>query len=292
MIQTYKHTGAAPLGGLLGGLVLGTAAAVLGALAYSFAINWIPLIYVNFLATLAYGALIGGCVYLGVKSGKVRNPILAGLLGLICGLVGYYYAWAFDLYARAGDTFTLNPLVLMGYIAWLYENGGWSIRNATPKGPILAGIWLVEAGTIIGIATVMPYRLISALAFCELCDCWTTKQEGVRRLPLSTLDDVRSMLERGQLAPLADIADLPEAEPVYLRLDLSRCERCDQSNFLSVITVMQTVDKKGEVSTQTTEVVKHATINGSELAYLQPVSPPVEIVEPQPEPSTDETASA
>ena len=272
MAEYYKHSGAVSVGGLLGGGVLGMAAAASLSAVYSYGVNWIPWIYVTFLLTAGFGFAIGWAVYFAAKKGKVRNNGVVAAVGLLCGLLGVYYAWAFDMVARAGAPFTMDPLVLWDYVLEFNTNGAWAIgRHAKENvtGIFLWIVWLVEAGVIMGLATFMPYHMLSESVFCETCDQWTKEEEDVRRLSIEKADTAVARALAGDLAALTSIPAAELGAPAYLRLDLKTCENCDQSNYLSVVSVTTTTNKKGEESTNTNTLVQHLLIGPADVLHVR-----------------------
>src|SRR5262245_51891413 len=58
-MQTYSHSGAVPVLGALGTMVVGMLAALVGGFVYAFAFFYIPIVQLNVLLTLAFGAGLG-----------------------------------------------------------------------------------------------------------------------------------------------------------------------------------------------------------------------------------------
>src|SRR5215475_2687035 len=89
----YVHSGKfgvhGPLMALFAGAVLGYPLGI----AYSYLIKWIPFIYLNFLITLGYGFGFGFVTLYCMKSGKVRNVLVAMLTGLAVGGLAWYFSW-------------------------------------------------------------------------------------------------------------------------------------------------------------------------------------------------------
>ncbi len=85
-MRKYRASGAAPVGGVILLLV----AAVVGGLALGgilWAIEHFVNLYLVVLFPLVAGAIAGGLLALIVGSSKIRNPLIAGLAGLIAGVV-------------------------------------------------------------------------------------------------------------------------------------------------------------------------------------------------------------
>src|SRR5689334_16231809 len=95
MAHIYKHSGKFFPMGVVAGIVTGVIAALPLAYLYSWGIIKIDEQHLAFLATTAYGAAVGAAVAVGLKWGKVRNPMLGGAVAVLPAAVSYYFSWAF-----------------------------------------------------------------------------------------------------------------------------------------------------------------------------------------------------
>jgi len=73
MAEHYRHSGRAPLVGAVTAALAGIACACLLAVVYSFAIVWIPFVYLNVLLTLAFGGITGFAVAWFGQRMKIRR---------------------------------------------------------------------------------------------------------------------------------------------------------------------------------------------------------------------------
>lgn len=297
MSQYYQHSGTVPIGGAIRTMIEGLAAATFLAIIYSYAINYIPIVYANIVGTLGFGAIIGWLVAHESKSTKIRNSVVPALIGLICGLAGLYVAWAVDLKARGGVPGLglfggLDPTILIPYIQWFYENGAWGIGKG---GGVVSGIplgivWLVEAGMIVGLATSIPWGAYKTNVFCEPCDQWTEQKGDVLRLNAGTADDVVARLTAGDFASLQNV---PLAEPgadTFLRLKLDSCDSCEETNCLGVDQVTITVDKEGKPTEKTRTLINRMLISRGEVELLHSLAAPAP-AEAEPESAEDASAT-
>jgi len=115
-MRKYRASNQTPLGSFLLLLILGiiSAASVGGIL-------WAVDNYLHFYLVVAFplfaGLIAGGLLVLGVRSGKVRSPFLAGLIGLLTGvlifgvyhLASYYITFRQDMRASYIDHFKSTP---------------------------------------------------------------------------------------------------------------------------------------------------------------------------------------
>ncbi|MBA3875177.1 MAG: hypothetical protein H0X30_39130, partial [Anaerolineae bacterium] len=87
-MQKYHASNQMTFGGFITLLVLAiiSAAALGGVL---FALDYYLHFYLILMFPLFAGAIAGGLLARGVQVGKVRSPIVAGIIGLLCGLLMY-----------------------------------------------------------------------------------------------------------------------------------------------------------------------------------------------------------
>ncbi|WP_397362205.1 hypothetical protein [Olleya sp. R77988] len=173
------------------------AAPILGFI-YSYAIWYIPFIYVNFIIAGAVGfALAWLMSYVVIKIGKVRNKWLAIGFSFIASLVALYAAWVVwvDLAINMGESYgnsrigitasnvkfdqlvvlATNPSALFELMGSINEYGTWGIRSNAVSGTFLTIIWIIEAVLIIG-ATII-FTNGAAEPFCELSNQWFNSKD-------------------------------------------------------------------------------------------------------------------
>jgi hypothetical protein len=213
------------------------------------------------------------------KAGKVRNMHLLGIYGAAFGLLGLYAAWGADLLARGvvknAGLHAFHPLVLWEYMKFFYERGLWTLGHGGQGGDRVSGIvlgivWLGEAGIIVGLAARIAWRGISSQPFCETCNRWTVSEANVQRLAASSRQaEALEPVKAGDLAAL-DAFDRAAANArAYLQLDLARCPKCQQSNFLSIYDCQHTVDKHGKPKLTKTAVVENLIIAADDIPRVR-----------------------
>jgi hypothetical protein len=272
-MQTYKHSGAAPLLGVLAALLAGLAAAIPCAFIYAYALWYIPIPFCALLP-LAFGAAVGFAVAKIAEWGRVRNNLIVGTIGLLCGLAALYvywgaYFWAYNGVGRTGLwAFTPRGLLLFGL--HLFEKGSWGLGNNNDHvtGWLLVAVWIIEACVVLGL-TVVVALLNSERPFCERCQAWTDAERGVARLASSGAEPAWQKVLGGDLPALAEFPPSPPGAMQYVRLDLARCPRCAESRFLSIASVSVAVDKKGKASETTKSLATHAIITPSQCAVVE-----------------------
>ncbi len=273
-MEVYRHSGKLTLIGVPLTVVLGTATAAALGFIYSYIIVYDPIVYINIMCTLGFGCCIGMAVAKGVRMGKIRNPALAGAYGLVFGLAGLYFAWVADFWARTGSPFdfaAFEPEELKAYISWFYENGIWTISNHGQKGDTVKGIflgiiWIIEASTIIGFATVLAYKSVAGTPFCEACNEWTKDNLAAARLKYNP--DIQRRLATGDLSALDEALGATGREDVFTQLDLHCCPKCDRSIFLTVSATTNTIDGKGNRKTVQKTLLRHLVLNGGDVSRV------------------------
>src|SRR5260221_5516678 len=88
--QVYRHSGKFGVHGPLLALVAALVAGFPLGFAYAYLVKWIPIVYVNFFATIGYGVLFGFLSGWLMKFGKVRNTAVASLTGMLAGAIAPY----------------------------------------------------------------------------------------------------------------------------------------------------------------------------------------------------------
>ena len=244
---------------------LGAIGALIGGFAYSYAVNWIPFIYINILLTIAYGFLVGFMIDQGASLGKLRNPALGVLLGLVVGVFAIYTQWVAHFYAVSNQTQLIwNSAALWEAIARLNETGSWSIGRAGEpvSGLLLYVVWGVEAIIMLGL-TVFMAQLAAHRLFCEGCGKWTDYEETFGPFaPFKDKKDVKLEMENENFSALENITTATDLKK-YATITLEGCDTrsCYNLSAVTAQIVKVTENKKGESETDETAVVEGLLIN-------------------------------
>ncbi len=279
----YEHSRKNTVSGQMLATLYGVSAAIVGGAIYSFATVYCPIIYVNLLLTLGFGFAIGWAASWGAKIGHVRNQFFPAAMATVAGFVGLYVAWGTDRVAR----FRIPPNVdilapyrpdfLWNYIQVFYQHGFWNLnpghganQNAQPvNGIVLAIVWTIEAGLIMGTAGFTAWKRMGTFTYCEQCQRWARSRANVQRLSLAASPSSLMQLAGGDLTPLESVPRAKPGEPHYLRLDLTCCDGCQESNYLSIHRITTTRDKKGKVQTQTALLVDRLAIDAADVSRVR-----------------------
>jgi hypothetical protein len=252
-LETYSHSGKFnPLG-----LILPLVAAMLVGFplgfAYAYLIRWIPFIYVNALITAGYGLAFGWTTSRILKLGRVRNPALAALCGLSVGLIALFAQWNGHVHAMFdGAPWLIPPAGILHGMDRIYAEGSWSLFGHEVNGAALGAVWLIEAGIIVGLATLMPLFFVRDTPYCEETGCWLDEERQLNNLEPLTDDAQIEALRAGDLLPLTVIRPKAEGAAVYTRLVVKSAPNRTRLCTLRVQNVEVSIEKDGKVK-ETTE---------------------------------------
>lgn len=257
------------------------AAPVLG-LVYSYAIWYIPIIYVNFLIAAGFGIAIGmGINYAVVGVGKVRNAGIAALFGVIAGVVALYFHWAIwlDLVLNAGESYgtsrigitvsnisileslslALDPAAMIELIGAVNEVGTWGFKSVPVSGLFLTVIWVVEALIILGIPVFMAFGRAQK-PFCEISNSWAREKELPALEFISNEAALKAALEQGDFSFLTVIKRAEAADKEKHSLFTLYYSDAKQY-YLSVTNKTPEVNDKGEVSFKDSEFIEYLSLD-------------------------------
>jgi len=271
--EYYRPSGLFQLSGLLLTVVFGAAAALVCAGVYGYLILYNPFLYINFMATLGLGFLVGVAASAGVSVGKVRNSLVASLLGAGVGVIAVYVSWVVWVHALAGradeSLWVVDPTALLGVVGLLAKEGVWSIRSATPTGVVLYAIWASEALIVIGLVVAAVHGAASR-PFCERCNAWMSETVGQKML--GYVDDRNGLvdaLEAGRFDALGALGE-PTAER-FSRSSLAECPGEGHAAYLSIRNVAVTTDSKGKTEEKEEAVLAHLEVEPARRKILDAV---------------------
>jgi hypothetical protein len=296
MSEFYQPSNRFSVGGLLLYVLGGVATAAVLALVYVYAVWYIPLIYVNFFATVGFGLVLGLVLSRLARAGKLRNPALAGGLALLVGLVAEYLQWGVYLtllvnttdvdefgsglrqFSIASTTFSpdlfLNiisrPGAMLSVISQVSETGSWSLFGAQVSGVVLWLVWLVEAVIVVGLPALTA-RSAAKAPYSETAGEWAVEEAMTRRAPLFTVaGEAAAALQSGQLQPLAVNSD-----PVFCRLKLYAAPNDATCRYASLEQVRIDIDDKGKTSEKTVDLLEYLVLTPAayEALYASFTSP-------------------
>lgn len=270
----YRPSRQFTLTGSLVMLVAGGIAAVILGYLYAYLILWNPLIYINILAAVFFGGLLGAAATIGVRFGKVRWPMVAFTNGLIVGVIGLYVSWVVWLHALAGRTgvpgvWPFDPSEIVEYMKQISVTGVWSLRGSTPTGGVLYLVWGIEA-LIIVLGCALVCAGSAGDPFCEDCETWT-EDTNINKVPFGlaeNVDQLRTALEAGDVESLTHLP-LP-SEAGMSQVSLSACAGCRALGFLTVEQVLIKGSGK-KAQAKRSKVVEHLILDEEKIERLRKV---------------------
>ncbi len=302
MFDTYQPSGkfrtlTIPL--ILIGMLIATALAYV----YHLLLEWIPLIYVNFLITLFSGIGLGMIATWIVNMGHARNRMIAIAIGVLLALTAlsakYYFQYQTFLnqvvaaekedFLEKSDAVLdeeqreqlLNDLrdVIRGQVGIadylkLRVDQGWNLGRRGNGGMPLTGIfvyliWLIEAGILLYYAVTMPLSAAGE-PYSEKLNEWASEEEGVMNLPI-TDGEMVAQIQSAQ--SVDDLLSLPipktDESTKFAAYRVNSIEGQElEDAYLSVDLIEFSVNSKGEQETETTPLVKYAILTSGQRAQL------------------------
>jgi hypothetical protein len=292
-MRKYRASGAAPVGGVIlllvaaivGGLVLG---------GIMWGIEHFANIYLIVVFPLAAGALAGGLLALIVRSAKIRNPLIAGLAGLIAGLVvigTYHFATYYITFrgeARAAleetgaknlteaevdeltDSFLLDEVDDTGFIGYMKlaaQEGITISRNlssSSSSGFTLqdTGAWIywgVELLAVVLIAAIMAARAAGE-PFDEKGGAWYGGQQLIGVANPKSRKDLVNALKNGDFQGAGRLLTTQQLK--YPRIEVYT--RRSQDAMADVYVLVHNVQRQNRST-----LASQGIISASELERLQ-----------------------
>ncbi len=274
-LPSYKASG--KLGPLTLALFAGVAVgAIVGAVIYQLIMNWIPIIQIKFLATLAFGGGLGAAAMFAVHRGHCRNALVAGVLALAVAGLGLFASHYWNYQSAISDIIDKQPNVTsadikadlpFGKYLDLRKEMGWSMkRGGKVEGGMVTFLWILEALIVVGLAGFMAAGA-AAKPYCESCQKWCDDKSytiwGV------TSADANPLIERGDLTALADISGKDNNPTVNLTFKVEACPSCTNTGFLTLHEKRVTTDKKGRRQEKGAKLLSSVTLTAEQLAHAR-----------------------
>jgi hypothetical protein len=252
----YEPDGGAPAGGVAL-LLAGTlgAAALIG-LGVSFLHEYF---YIVLFMPMLMGGLVGLAGVGLVRAGKVRNPGVATVIGVLGGVAVMFFMHYWDaLRFLAGDLLDYLDLRATAGVTISHTGGGQGGMNLGYVGSWI--YWVVETAIAAAIAGVVV-RLPTASPFCAACGVWKEARPlGSLEAPLPV---AKSAVEEGEVARLMECRRPAAAQG--LRLQAHVCPRCEHDGEVEITLENVLRNPKGQNQTVT---VTRTTYPGDVLSYL------------------------
>ncbi len=270
MLDRYRPSGQCPVT-FLAMMVPGMALAAVVGVVYELAMQYIPLIYLDVLATI--GAVVALFVVgTGLVSlGRCRNAMAAGLLGALMGAtawaVSFIFAWWWTV--RKAQT----PVSFFEYLPIRADYGftiGKSGGGIPVKGIFAWALWVVEGGIFV-LGTMLPTYRSAFRPFCEGCQKWAKLEKFsfvVNRPGEATVETLTKAQELPDLVP--DPSKKEDAGPEGTRLvyQVKGCPSCTSVDHLNVEFKYTVIENK-KPAEKTTKLHESVLIGQEELEAIR-----------------------
>ena len=278
-LARYVSTGRTPLFGLAAGLAGGALAALVLSVVYAYGTIYIPIVQVEFLLTMGFGAAIGGATAKIMHHLKVRSRSVTVVASVLLGGLGWalsWLPWLYGVYGRfeipVSVLDVLDPFFVLGAISEVYDTGTWSIGRHggdAVSGPLLGIVWVAEAALVIGFSAAVALAVSAERVFCEKCDSWCTVYPECATYRADLGEHLRTaIVERADFGALRDAAR-PEANEHWLALKLASCLGCAETHVVALDAVHQTVDRRGNPERHAKTLVPYHHVTRGQMAEIQ-----------------------
>ena len=281
----YRHSGRTPIVRLLAALTAVLPAAVVMAVVYGAAVVYLPKVgYVKLVLILAvllvigFGFGVGGVTGYMLKWARVRSIAAVAVVSLLAAALAYYVSWVtWETLILGREGVEVPPLRLLARpdavwgVATMINHTGTIVfgTEETPiKGPLLWVLWVVEAGVVVGIGSQVPVRMLRHLAYCEPCERWCGRHQGVLSVGYGDEAALRSRLERKDLAVLQELGHADVDAARRFRVDLDNCPQCQDTHLLSVFRVDVTY-QKGNRQEKAVRVIDRLRLSPAEAQWVR-----------------------
>jgi hypothetical protein len=252
----YQHSGRTPISAVLLAGLAGAAAAIIVGIGYAYLVEYVPYIKLRFIATMAFGALVGFVTARIAKAGKVRSLSVGLAISGVATLAGYYVCWLVWVKNLLGDNATYGQLILQPaffcrVIQLINLEGVWRMSKSDTenvKGIFLTLIWFGEAASIFGCSLGLAFGLLREEMFCESCNHWCGKPGVVRQVVIGDPIRLKQTLESHDFSYLDSLE--ATAGDRHWEVCCDYCSSCNRLHALSIKQKLVTRNKKGAVTGQ------------------------------------------
>lgn len=244
---------------------------------YTYAVWYIPFIYINFFITFFTGVGAFLVIKKITRFAKSRNKVYNTALGLLAGLTLFYINWVVwvDLVANSSESynagnrigFTVSSssigqlIALFTHPGMLWEAawqinavGTWGIRGATISGGFLTVFWVIEAAMLVGVP-VLSSLVADIEPFDEASNEWAEKQEAASVFDfIEDPQALKTQLEARNYAGLQALQVKSDSAINYSQLTAYYIATGDVF-YLSITNQKGKYDKEGKLEHTSSDVV-------------------------------------
>jgi len=251
---------------------VGLGVSAVTAIAYAYLAWYNPLIYINALACIGMGLLIGVGAGVTAKLGKCRSTTFAQVLGLAMGVVAVYVSWVFWLNILAGksglNVWAWEPQGMWKLILRISETGVWSIKSTTPTGYVLLGIWGIEAAIIVIAGGLMARSGVADEVFDEESGTWLEEKKVIGPLePVVQKGQLIRAVTGGNFMPLLELGKIAFDATTFTEVELLTNPR-KSLMILSIREVGLSTDSEGKVQRKEEWIVRRLVVSSETFEGL------------------------
>ena len=275
--DSYSHSGKTGAGALPAGLIGGVAGGIVLAWVYQLFIDWIPLVYFSFFATLIFGLALGYLMGSALHWGHCRNNALATALTVVVSLVAIaasygcaYYRVASDLASKKSvPTSEVVQRLPLGKYLEIRVESGWKLGRGGGlpiSGVFVYVVWALEALMILG-GAVVTARSVIEKPYCEDCLKWSEEETLGRKSSVSP-EVVSRAAAQGSIDELIAAPSDP-AGTSALVYKLHACNDCLQLAYLTITREWSETNSKGEVEQKNETVASMVRVSQKQRDRLK-----------------------
>ena len=221
---------------------------------YTYAILYIPLIYLNFLCVAGVAFALGFIANFVIGLGKVRNVLVAVIYGLLIGIAGVYVSWIIWLshhFEVDYMTFVESFEGFSNAIGFANEQGTWGIGRSggMVDGVMLTIVWIIELVAMIGFPVFFAYSK-ACEPFIENDDSWAEVTPIGPFQFIANKEELKRQLETKNYEPVVNMpAATTDTGASHSIFSLYHAENRSQAKefYLSVSNMEEGTDKDGNL---------------------------------------------
>ena len=258
--NTYKPSGRVSGPGLMSaiGTIIGYGVGV-GAL-YGVISYYSPFIFINMIVWVASAMALGHFAEEAVRDGKLRNSVVASIVGALAAIIAIVVHWAVWLRLTT-EQWILDPATAKMLLEGIAAVGAWSAFDWTPQGNTLLTIWGLEALLFFVMPTVITRNVVRDTPFCEESGTWAEVRYPKKNFAKC---DIKNLGKKIRQSPdkILDLLQRPQAsDSAFTRFALARA--ADSGLRTVAISRVTTKKKDGKIEESTKTVLKHIVVDES-----------------------------
>ena len=277
----YRHTGRAPFVGTTIATVAAWAAVSLLGVIYAYVQLHVKIVdLLSLLFVAGFAAAMAFTVYGVLRWARVRNMAVTALVSISAAVLGWYVswvAWEHALLRQSGVPVGVYELFQRPRAVWslaqdINEEGTFSMRKRPVKGFELWIAWAFEAAAVLGATIALPIIKLRDMAFCESCEQWCAKIEGIARIALDPDEaSLHDRIEAKEFDYLHTLGQVHRDMPVHVRADLYACPSCPHTRLLTLSRVAVGYDKNGHRREKAKKIIDRLWIDEAQAARVRAV---------------------